>query len=81
MKLVKYLLISGSRIIGFVAKDLKDVNGKLHFREFLQVAHTKGEGWVNYMYPKARGAAPEANISYILKVPGEKVIFGAGIWE
>ena len=69
------------RIIGFEAKDLKDVNGKLYFHEFLQVANTKGEGWVSYMYPKSRGATPEPKISYILKVPGEKVIVGAGIWE
>ena len=67
--------------IGYVAKDLKDVNGKLYFHEFLQVAKTKGEGWVSYMYPKTRGATPEPKTSYILKVPGEKVIVGAGIWE
>ena len=69
------------KIVGFMAKDLKDVNGKLYFREFLQVANTKGEGWVSYMYPKTRGGIPEPKISYILKVPGEKVIVGAGIYE
>ena len=67
--------------MGFVAKDLKDVNGKLYFHEFLQVAKTKGEGWVSYMYPKTPGAEPEPKISYILNVPGEKVIVGAGIWK
>jgi hypothetical protein len=69
------------RIVGFMAKDLRDVNGKLYFREFLHVANTKGEGWVSYVYPKTPGGIPEPKISYVLKVPGEKVIVGAGIYE
>ena len=77
----KILAHKRPRIIGFVARDLKDVNGKLYFHEFLQLAHTKGEGWVSYMYPKTRGAEPEPKTSYILNVPGEKVIVGAGIWQ
>ena len=77
----KVLAHKSPKIVGFMAKDLKDVNGKLYFQEFVQVANTKGEGWVSYMYPKTRGAIPEPKISYVLKVPGEKVIVGAGIYE
>ena len=77
----KMLAHKSPKIVGFEAKDLKDVNGKLYFREFIDVAKTKGEGWVSYMYPKTRGAISEPKISYILKVPGEKVIVGAGIYE
>ena len=77
----KILAHKSPKIVGFTAKDLKDVNGKLYFQEFLDVAKTKGEGWVSYMYPKTRGGIPEPKISYILKVPGEKVILGAGIYE
>ena len=77
----KVLAHKSPKIVGFMAKDLKDVNGKLYFQEMLQVAHTKGEGWVSYMYPKALGGIAEPKISYVLKVPGEKVIVGAGIWE
>jgi hypothetical protein len=69
------------KIVGFMACDLKDVNGKLYFQEMINVAKTKGEGWVSYMYPKTRGGIPEPKISYILKVPGEKVIVGAGVYE
>ena len=77
----KILAHKSPKIVGFEAKDLKDVNGKLYFREFIDVAKTKGEGWVSYMYPKTRGAIAEPKISYILKVPGENVIVGAGIYE
>ncbi|MGW8209243.1 MAG: cache domain-containing protein, partial [Syntrophobacteria bacterium] len=77
----KILAHKSPRIVGFMAKDLKDVNGKLYFQEFLHVANTKGEGWVSYMYDKTHGGIPEPKTSYVLKVPGEKVIVGAGIWE
>ena len=69
------------KAIGKVLIDRKDSNGKLYFREFIQVANTKGEGWVRYTHPKVKGGPPVAKISYILKVPGENVIVGAGIWE
>jgi len=37
----------GKNVMGF-----KDSNGKLVVKEFIEVAKTKGEGWVEYMYPK-----------------------------
>jgi hypothetical protein len=77
----KMLAHKSPKIVGYMAKDLRDVNGKLYFQEFLHVANTKGEGWVSYVYPKTRGAIPEPKITYIFKVPGEKVILGAGIYE
>lgn len=77
----KMLAHKSPKIVGYMAKDLRDVNGKLYFQEFLHVANTKGEGWVSYVYPKTRGAIPEPKISYVFKVPGEKVILGAGIYE
>jgi len=77
----KVLAHQSPKIVGFMAKDLKDVNGKLYFQEFLQVANTKGEGWVSYVYPKVPGGIGEPKTTYILKVPGEKVIVGAGIYE
>ena len=77
----KILAHKSPKIVGFMAKDLKDVNGKLYMQEILQVANTKGEGWVSYMYHKSEGGIPEPKISYVLKVPGEKVIVGAGIYE
>ena len=31
--------------------DYKDTTGKLFVQEYIKVAKTKGEGWVEYMYP------------------------------
>jgi signal transduction histidine kinase len=77
----KILAHKNQILIGFEAKDLRDVNGKPYFREMFHVANTKGEGFVTYMYPRIPGGSPESKISYILKVPGTNVILGAGFFE
>jgi len=77
----KILAHRNQNLIGFGAKDLRDVNGKPYFREMFHVAGTKGEGFVTYMYPRIPGGSPESKISYILKVPGTNVILGAGFFE
>ena len=69
------------KIIGYQAKNLKDVNGKPFMQECIDVANTKGEGWVSYMYHKQLGAIPEPKTTYVLKVPGTNVIVGAGFYE
>lgn len=77
----KILAHKNKNIIGFEAKDLRDVNGKPYFREFFHVANTKGEGFVTYMYARIPGGAPEPKTSYVLKVPGTNIIVGAGFFE
>ncbi len=77
----KMLAHKAPKIIGYQARDLKDVNGKLYMQEILDVANTKGEGWVSYMYPKTPGGIPEPKTSYVLKVPSANVIVGAGFYE
>jgi hypothetical protein len=78
----KILAHKNPKMIGFQARDVKDVNGKPYMREILDVANTKGEGWVSYMYSKTPGGiASEPKTSYVLKVPGANVIVGAGFYE
>lgn len=77
----KVLAHSDPKIIGYQARGLKDVDGKLYMQEILDVANTKGEGWVSYMYHKTPGAMPEPKTSYVLKVPSANVIVGAGFYE
>jgi cytochrome c len=69
------------KLIGYQAKNLKDVNGKLYIQECIDVANTKGEGWVSYMYDKEEGAIPEPKTTYVLKVPGTNVFVGAGFYQ
>jgi signal transduction histidine kinase len=67
-----------------VGKDLgmfKDINGKLIFVEFAEVAKTKGSGWIDYMWPKPGEKTPSSKSSYVERVPGENLYFGCGIYK
>ncbi len=62
--------------------DMKDANGKLFMREFIEAAK-KGSGWVDYMWPKPGEKKPSKKLSYIkqAKMPnGETILVGAGIY-
>jgi cytochrome c len=62
--------------------DLKDANGKIFMREFIEAAK-KGSGWVDYMWPKPGEKKPSKKLSYIkqAKMPdGQPVLLGAGIY-
>ncbi|MBF0303458.1 MAG: cache domain-containing protein [Desulfamplus sp.] len=69
------------KMLGRPMKGLKDVNGKLFFVEFINVAKEKGEGWVDYMWPKPGEKEPSKKSSYVLKVDGHNILMGAGINE
>lgn len=72
-----------SFIIGMNISTIKDSNGKLYMKEMMELAKTKGEGWVKYMYlnRKSGDPTPQPKISYVLYLPEEKVALGAGIFE
>ena len=50
-------------------------------KEMVDLAKDKGEGWVEYMFPKPGERAPSKKISYIYRVPGQNFLVGAGIYE
>ena len=60
---------------------VKDTAGKPLFLEFIQLANSKGKGWVDYMWPKPGQDQPAAKTSYIYRVPGTQYIVGAGIYK
>jgi len=66
----------GKKLIG-----IKDVNGKMFFAEFISVAQNKGEGWVDYMWPKPGEKKPSPKKTYVLKVAGMPVAVAAGIYQ
>ena len=68
-------------LIGQNVLDRKDKEGKLLFKEFVEVAKTKGEGWVGYMWANPGDPAPRKKITFIYRVPGKDLLAGAGIWE
>jgi len=68
-------------LIGQNVLDRKDKAEKFLFKEFVAVAKSKGDGWVDYMWANPGDPAPRKKISYIHRVPGKDLLVGAGIWE
>ncbi len=58
-----------------------DTDGKPLFLEFVQVAGSKGQGWVDYMWPKPGEEKPAAKTSYIYRISGTPYFVGAGIYK
>ena len=66
-------------MIGKDLLDVPDVDGKLFRREILEVAKTKGKGWVDYKFKNPTSGKVEAKTTYVYKV-GD-VTLEAGIYK
>jgi methyl-accepting chemotaxis protein len=60
--------------------DNRDPNGKYLFREFVKVCTDKGEGFVDYMWPKPGETAPAPKISYVKLYRPWGWIIGSGLY-
>ncbi|NIO16388.1 MAG: hypothetical protein GTN70_05245 [Deltaproteobacteria bacterium] len=76
------------KVVGTNILNWKDTNGKLVTQALIDVAKTKGEGWLDYMYPKPseikkpiEERIPSKKMSYVMRVPGKDILVGAGIYE
>jgi methyl-accepting chemotaxis protein len=58
----------------------KDPNGKPLFLEFVKVCRDKGEGWVEYLWPKHEGNNPVSKISYVKLFKPWGWIVGTGLY-
>ena len=66
-------------LVGKNLLHVKDKNGVMLFAEFAKIGNSEsGKGWVDYVWPKPGEKTPSAKHSYIEKVPGENIVFGAG---
>ena len=59
--------------------ELKDADGKLFIKEFIDVAMSKGKGWVDYKWPNPVTKAIEAKSSYVEKV--DDMLVACGIYK
>ncbi len=66
-------------IVGKDLVDVPDANGKKYRREIIELAQTKGKGWVDYMYKNPDSGKIEPKTTYILRV-GDAVL-EAGIYK
>ncbi len=60
----------------------KDASGKLFQDELMNVARTKGSGWVDYMFPKPGQTQPCKKWSYVkaVQIDGGLGLIGAGFY-
>lgn len=59
---------------------LKDADGKTFIKEFVDVANTKGKGWIDYKWPHPQTKAIEGKSSYVEKLP-DGTLIGVGIYK
>jgi methyl-accepting chemotaxis protein len=69
------------KLVGPDLSNWPDKRGKLFFNDLIDVALTKGEGWVDYWWPKPGETTPSLKSTYVLKVPHENVYFACGIYS
>lgn len=67
-------------LLGVNQANMKDAHGMLFIQEFLKVAKEQGSGWVAYWWNRHGEKEPAAKKSYIMKVPGEDIVLGAGFY-
>ncbi len=59
---------------------ITDPTGKALFVNFVNIARSVGEGWVEYMWPKPGKSTPAKKLTYIYKVPNNDLFVGAGVY-
>lgn len=62
--------------------DLKDVQGKFINRDIIQLAQTRGSGWIDYLWPKPGESASTQKSTFIstARLNGKQVIAGCGVY-
>jgi signal transduction histidine kinase len=66
-------------MIGHTSLELKDADGKLYNKEMIELASTKGSGWVEYRWVNPMDKKIEQKASFIEKV-GDYIV-GAGFYK
>jgi signal transduction histidine kinase len=67
-------------LIGRDLSGLKDSDGKYFIKEFVNIAKTKGSGWVDYNWSNPTTKKIEPKSTYILKA-GNDMFIGCGIYK
>jgi signal transduction histidine kinase len=66
-------------IIGKDLTDVPDVNGKKYRREIIELAASKGKGWVDYQYKNPKTGKIEPKTTYVMRV--DDMVLEAGIYK
>ncbi|EKV30141.1 Methyl-accepting chemotaxis protein [Caenispirillum salinarum AK4] len=67
-------------LVGTNVSDLTDPNGKAFIQDMIQVVKSNGQGYVNYMWPRAGSDQPIEKLSYAKGVPQWNWMIATGIY-
>lgn len=67
------------KMVGRHLIDMKDNEGKPLIKDMVDVAKTKGKGWVEYKWPNPVNNSIEAKASYVERV--DDMLVGSGIYK
>ncbi len=67
------------RVVGKNVIDLKDVDGKMFIRGYIEVAKSAGHGWVDYKWPNPVTKAVESKSTYVELV--DDIMLGCGVYK
>jgi len=67
------------KMVGKPLIDLKDREGKAMIKEMVDLAKTKGKGWVDFKWPNPSTKAVEQKSGYIERV--DDMLVGSGIYK
>ena len=68
-------------LVGKPMQDMKDANGVFFTRDMINLAKTKGTGWVDYMWPNPVTKKTEQKSSYAVAIPNYEGFLGVGIYK
>ncbi|GAB2866059.1 cache domain-containing protein [Pseudoduganella ginsengisoli] len=70
---------ANQKIVGKNVLDLKDAEGKMMVKAFIDLAKSKGKGWVDYKWPNPVQKTVESKSTYLEKV--DDVLIASGIYK
>jgi signal transduction histidine kinase len=68
-------------LVGKNLIDLKTADGEAFIKNMVDLAKTKGSGWVEYRWPHPQTGKMEAKRTYIAKIPGYDGFVASGAYK
>ncbi len=77
------MLVHGTlkAIVGKQQLEMRDMNGKFMSKEMVDLAKSKGSGWVDYMWSNPVTKKIDPKSTYVLRIPGFDGFLGVGIYK
>jgi signal transduction histidine kinase len=69
------------KFVGMNHLGLKDPDGKYFIKEMVELAKTKGSGWVNYMWVNPTTKKVQAKATYVKRIEGLDAFVACGVFK